>query len=117
MARITLQMLGNQLRERRGDRGLREVANDIGISVATLSRIERGRLPDLETFGKVCQWLQIDPAEVLDIKKTGSVVQTHTVSAHFRADRNLTPAAAQALANMILRASAHLSRSDDNLQK
>lgn len=37
--------------------GMRECASEIGISAATLSRIERGKMPDLMTYAKVCKWL------------------------------------------------------------
>lgn len=38
--------------------GLREFGEQIGISAATLSRIERGNVPDVETFFKICKWLK-----------------------------------------------------------
>lgn len=34
-----------------------EACKEIGISKATLSRLEKGRLPDMETFAKVVGWL------------------------------------------------------------
>lgn len=38
--------------------GLRELAVDIGVSAATLSRIENGNFkPDLVTFKKILDWL------------------------------------------------------------
>lgn len=37
--------------------GMREAGLYIGISAATLSRLERGKLPDLLTFIKTCEWL------------------------------------------------------------
>jgi len=37
--------------------GVREVAKRIGISAATLSRVERGENPDGETLAKVLLWL------------------------------------------------------------
>lgn len=39
--------------------GLREAAREIGISAATLSRIENGKTPDVETMGMICFWLEI----------------------------------------------------------
>jgi len=55
MPRLTLQALGRKLLDKRGNRGIRDVAQEIGISPATLSRVERGYLSDLETFGKICR--------------------------------------------------------------
>ena len=105
MTRITLQRIGPLLRERRGDRGIREVAQEIGISPATLSRIERGKVPDLETFRKICAWLKIDAGEVLG-KPDSETSKGHSAepvpSVHFKADRAINPRAAKALAEMIL---------------
>jgi transcriptional regulator with XRE-family HTH domain len=111
MPKVTLASFGPLVREKRGKRHLREVAKDIGISAPTLMRIESGRVPDLETFGKVCKWLEIDPGDFLgfDTQKrraanagnalTDPAVQ---VSAHFRIDRLPLPETASALAKMLM---------------
>lgn len=107
MPTLALSALGPLVRDRRGARRLREVAQEIGISAATLMRIESGRIPDVETFGKVCRWLGVDPGEFLGFDPVqrsddplGDVpVQ---ISAHFRADRLPDPETAKALARMLL---------------
>lgn len=99
---MNLQSLGRKLAEKRGERGIREVAKEIEISPATLSRVERGYIPDLDTFGKVCRWLGIDPGEVLGIPAENP--STPKVAVHFKKDRAIAPKTAQALANMILAA-------------
>ena len=108
MARMTLQQMGERLRRERGSRGIREVATEIGISPATLSRVERGNVPDLDTFGKLCGWLRVDPAEVLglDSVREGDDAPDVgiTATAHFRADQTTSPELATALAEMILAA-------------
>ena len=38
--------------------GIREFAKQADISAATLSRIENGRPPDIETFFKLCFWMK-----------------------------------------------------------
>lgn len=40
---------------------LDEASKQIGISKATLSRLEKGKMPDMETFGKCCTWLETEP--------------------------------------------------------
>lgn len=40
---------------------LDEASKQIGISKATLSRLEKGKMPDMETFGKCCTWLNDFP--------------------------------------------------------
>lgn len=42
--------------------GLREVAKKSKVSAATLSRIENGNIPDMESLLKVCKWLQVSPS-------------------------------------------------------
>jgi len=97
------------LSEKRGEKGVREFARELGISPATLSRIERGKLPDLETFEKICSVLKLDPAEMLEIestkmKPTASARRAAEPAVHFRAEAHFTPQAAQDLAALILAA-------------
>jgi transcriptional regulator with XRE-family HTH domain len=109
---MTLLRLGAMLRDRRGGRGIREVAKDIGISPATLTRIEGGRLPDLATFQKMCLWLKVNPAEILDLPAETSSTPNDTVIAavHLRADQTLPESAATDLARLILVAQRELIR-------
>lgn len=39
---------------------MREAAKLIGISASTISRVERGGMPDMITFGLICEWLKTD---------------------------------------------------------
>ncbi len=110
MPRLTLQTLGRRLIEKRSARGIREVAADIGVSPATLSRVERGYMPDLETFGKICRWLNVDPGEVLGTSTSSS--DRPKVGVHFRKDQALSAETAQALAQMILAAQRALLASE-----
>ncbi|HRI88732.1 MAG TPA: helix-turn-helix transcriptional regulator [Candidatus Hydrogenedentes bacterium] len=110
MSKMTLQSLGRKLQEKRANRGIREVATEIGVSAATLSRVETGRLPDLETFRKVCDWLRIDASEVLGIRHASS--DAGKASVHFRKKEALAPDTAAALAQMILSAQRALLRLD-----
>jgi transcriptional regulator with XRE-family HTH domain len=97
--------IGLMIQRKRRNRGIREVATEIGISSATLSRIENGKLPDLNTFKKICRWLNIDPSDVLGFPSEKQNVPLGTelkFSVHFKADRNLSSEAASALAKMII---------------
>jgi transcriptional regulator with XRE-family HTH domain len=102
MKALTVHSLGKLALEQRGGRGIRDVAAEMGISPATLSRVERGKMPDLDTFGKICKWLRVDPASILGIPSTKS--ETSTLSVHFRKDQAILPETAKALAQMILAA-------------
>jgi transcriptional regulator with XRE-family HTH domain len=109
---MSLLRLGNLLRERRGGRGVRDVATEIGVSPATLSRVEGGKLPDLLTFRKLCTWLKVDPAEILEIsdEKNSATTPAPEAAVHLRADVLLSPEAAGDLAQLILVAQRELAR-------
>lgn len=56
---LNTELLSSMIKSKRGKKGLRDTAVEIGnISAATLSRIEQGNLPDIETFIQICQWLK-----------------------------------------------------------
>lgn len=55
------------IKARRDVLGMRKCAQDIGISHATLSRLESGRLPDILTFKKMREWLGVDADYLLQI--------------------------------------------------
>ena len=102
MTKLTIQTLGPKVAEKRGTRGVRETAKEIGINHSTLLRIENGLLPDLETFGKVCKWLELDPATFLGIKPIVSAKPDATI--HFRKEQAIRPETAKALADLIVTA-------------
>ena len=110
MPKKTIHSLGAMVRARRGDFKLRETAAAIGISPPTLLRVEAGHIPDLQAFGKICQWLQLDPKSLLGVElPEESQHVAHqigepsvSISAHFKADRTANPATISALATMLL---------------
>ncbi len=123
MATRKLSSLGALVRKKRGERKLRETAGQIGIGPATLMRVENGRIPDIETFGKLCNWLKIDPGSFLgfqpDVSQAAQLSPNEpavSLSAHFRADRTPEPATVNALAKMILLA-VHSQRGSEVLEE
>jgi transcriptional regulator with XRE-family HTH domain len=57
---LNSELLSSLVKSKRGKKGLRDTAVEIGdISPATLSRIEQGKLPDVETFILLCKWLNV----------------------------------------------------------
>jgi len=115
---MTLLRLGAMLRDRRGGRGIREVAQEIGISAATLTRVEGGRLPDIATFQKMCSWLKVNPAEILDLPTEMKTTSTDPLVAavHLRADQTLPESAASDLAQLIVVAHRELARRAEKRQ-
>ena len=55
--------LAKLVRANRGERSLRDVADSAGLSASSLSRIERGERPDLWSFLRLCDWLDMEPLE------------------------------------------------------
>lgn len=103
--KFDIDQLALLVKNKRGNKGLRAIADEIGgVSASTLSRIEQGKIPDLGTFTRLCQWLQISPERFMgpfseqDDEKTGT---PDVIAAHLRADRALDPQTAEALAAMI----------------
>lgn len=57
---LNTDLLASMIKSKRGKKGLRETANEIGnVSSATLSRVEQGNLPDVETFINLSNWLGV----------------------------------------------------------
>ncbi len=97
-------------RKRESERlSLRAVAKQTQVSASTLSRIENGTgVPDTPTLARLAKWLSI-PFEriVASGSSNGSAIIYYPqesipdiVEAHLRADRNLTPERARALAEL-----------------
>lgn len=105
----TLDVLGQLILEKRGEQGIRGAAKEIGVSHATLSRVENGQLPDLENFKLICAWLEVDPNDLLGFssskeKKTKNNKIPSLASVHFKKKKTTSPDTAKSLAEMILRA-------------
>lgn len=99
---LPIEELGRLVVTRRGGRGVRAAAMDVGVSAATLSRVENGHMPDLETFAKICRWLDRDPREFLGLED--QVQQTPQAVVHFRKKKTVAGETATALGELILAA-------------
>ncbi len=93
---IDIGELARMIRAKRGTRGLRAIADEIGdVSASTLSRIEQGKVPDLDTFIRLCKWLGVSADHfTVNTESTSSAERPSTsdfIAAHLRADRALDP--------------------------
>ena len=106
---MPLEDLGRLVLAKRDKRGIgiRAAAREVGISHATLARVEKGFLPDLENYQKICRWLGIEVDAMPPRKRTTNIPQIH-----FRRQKTATPATAEALARMILAAQAAWPKGD-----
>ena len=96
---LNTELLAGMLKNKRGNKGLRAVADEIGgVSFATLSRIEQGKVPDVDTFIRICKWLEV----IKDAHSAAAAVSTKDhVVAHLRADKALSNTMSDMLINMI----------------
>jgi transcriptional regulator with XRE-family HTH domain len=92
------------LKNKRADKGLRVLANEINVSAATLSRIEQGKVPDVDTFIRICKWLNVatDTFIAEASNSINDVVSSKDqVVAHLRADRELSKDTVEFLIRLI----------------
>ena len=89
---MKIDELAPLLLAKRGSMGIRSAAAEMNISPATLSRIERGHIPDMQTLDKVCAWLGQKPESFADLSKIQIV---------FKKNATLAPETSQALARLI----------------
>ena len=101
---LNSSLLAGMLKEKRGKRVLREISVEIGgVSPATLSRVEQGKVPDVDTFIKLCKWLETssDTFIIDHVSTEPKSSNKDFIVAHLRAERELEPATIQMLLKMI----------------
>lgn len=99
---IPVDQLGSALRKRREEAGLslREVEGQTGISPSTLSRVERGHIPEIALIARIADWLGVTISAGGDLPD-GIKTDEDLVSAievHLRANKNLDESTARAIA-------------------
>lgn len=87
------------IKSKRGNVGLRATASEIGISASTLSRLEQGNLPDIDTYLRLCNWLEVSSDFFLNSEKEEEI--RNQVIVHLRADQTLPTKTSEALIQMI----------------
>ncbi len=100
---LNSDLLAGMIKEKRGKKGLREISAEIsGVSPATISRIEQGKIPDVDTFIRICKWLET-PTDTFIINHNVMELKSNKdhIVAHLRAERELEPSTIQALLRMI----------------
>lgn len=108
---LDMERLASLVRKKRGSKGLRETADEIGnVSPSTLSRVESGKIPDMETFLTLCNWLEVPPAELFRNTEEADLDTPEAIAIQLRADKSLDPAIANALASLVKAAYHDLSQ-------
>jgi len=126
-SRATLAHISALIKAKRRENeiGLRDAAGASGVSASTLSRLERGAatsLPDSATLTKIAAWLGLSLAALLSdkTKAVGSQPELSTpevVEVHLRADRELSPETAKALAEMFKTLYRHCLQTQESKEK
>lgn len=109
---VNTQELGRAIKRHREElkMSLRDVADEIGVSASTLSRIENGTgKPDADNIARITRWLDMPVDRVMSNRQGNEVepvvyypheATPEIVEAHLRADRNLSPETAKALSEL-----------------
>lgn len=99
---LNTELLAGMVKSKRGTKGLRTIADEIGnVSAPTLSRIEQGKVPDVDTFIKICRWLDISTETFILQSSENTASNKDMVVAHLRADRELSTDTVNMLIKMI----------------
>lgn len=107
---VDVRELGEHLKRRRAAKRLtlRQVETELNhaLTASTLSRLENGATPEPANVAHLAEWLEI-PLELIawpgEIMIDQDVDLPTTVQVHLRADKNLRPEAAEALAMVFRR--------------
>jgi transcriptional regulator with XRE-family HTH domain len=82
----------------------RKLAEKAGVSASTLTRMQQGKLPDVNTFTKLTRWLRI-PAEQFLIhaspRRRGEPHPLAVASTLLRGKREMSPRAMEALEELV----------------
>jgi transcriptional regulator with XRE-family HTH domain len=71
----------------------------IGVPPNTLSRVERGDVPDLKNFRRIVEWLGL-PAERF-LEAAGETSTPEVIARHLRADRRLPDEAVRQIMGLV----------------
>src|SRR6266545_1961337 len=102
MAEPDISNLGAILKARRRAKrlSLRDLAAETGVSLNTLSRVERGHVPDLKNFQRIVDWLEL-PAETFLEDATEMSSTPEIIVRHLRSDPRLSENAAEEIARLV----------------
>ncbi len=120
---IDFVRLAKLVKAKRGNRGLREIAVEIGeISPSTLSRIEGERINDMasSTFLQVCDWLEISPSELImetQDSEPPDIDIPDSIDLQLRAAKDLNPMTAKILSDVFKATYQAIKQNDANSEE
>lgn len=95
---FNIEKLAQDVREKRGDRTMREIEAEVGIPISTLSRVERGKYPDYDNLSLICDWLGTSPG---DYFRSLSQNKDDSLKTQLRAAQKMSAETAAALMDLI----------------
>ncbi|HYG40564.1 MAG TPA: helix-turn-helix transcriptional regulator [Cytophagales bacterium] len=100
---LNTELFASLVKSKRGKKGLRDAAVEIDVSAATLSRVEQGKLPDVETFIRICKWLEVptDTFIIGDKLPLSNVSEKERLVYQLRSSRELDPDTIDAMVKMV----------------
>ncbi|MBU0584193.1 MAG: helix-turn-helix transcriptional regulator [Alphaproteobacteria bacterium] len=102
---MKIDELAGLILKKRGSMGVRAAAAEIGISPTTLSRVENGHIPDMQSLDKLCGWLEADMEQFTGIGG---------LQIAFKKKQTVPAATARSLASLIELASAKFAQTIDS---
>lgn len=98
-----ISQLGVRLKARRRERrlSLRDLADETGVSFNTLSRVERGHVPDLKNFRRIVDWLDIPPETFFAPDEEAPRSTPQAIARHLMADKRLSSEAVSKISEVV----------------
>lgn len=93
--------LGQALRAERRSRGmsLRDLSDEIGVGFNTLSRVERGQVPDVKNYQRILAWLGAPGQGLFEAADLASTPQL--IARHLYTDGRLTTESAKRILKLV----------------
>lgn len=94
--------LGEALRAERRKRrlSLRDLADEIGVGFNTLSRVERGHVPELKNYNRIVTWLGSPGQGLFEDERTAPSTP-ELIAKHIHGDTRLKPEAANEMVALV----------------
>jgi transcriptional regulator with XRE-family HTH domain len=89
---IDVSELAAMLKQQRADTGksLRVVAAETGVPYSTLARVETGKIPDLNTFRSIVEWLGVPAERFFPTARVRTETTPELLAHALRSDHTLT---------------------------
>ena len=100
---LDVYLLAQLIRQKQGDKSLRELERATGVGASTFSRLLHYKNPDIDTFLSICDWLEVSPGELFKNTDdaTPNKLVLESLEAQLIQDSSISSDFAHALINLI----------------